>query len=368
MEKFKFAAKEKEIEVISLLLDPNNYRFLDNPNYKKKIRSKFHLPDVQSATLRLLEQDKRYQLSELKKSILSNGYVPMERIIVVPYEQKRDCFLVIEGNRRVAALKSLLQENKEGVTDLPSEQVTSFSKIPCAILQAEGKELEHAQRVIMGIRHIAGPREWGAYQQAELIIEFHDLEDQDFQSIANHLGITTMEVGRRYRAMRALKEMEDDELYADRATFDHYRLFHELVSLPDVRAHFGWDDESLKFRDKQRAREFYELVSPHSEEQPPKVRTYSDVRKLKLIVSHPKAVAVLLDPEKSLTEAIEIAESLVREKVSEGQDIGEVVSEISQALSRLDVLAVKTLAPAEIKAIDDIIARLEQLKKFAKPS
>ena len=77
---------------------------------------------------------------------------------------------------------------------------------------------------------------------------------------------------------------------------------------------------------------------------------------------------MLLDPEKSLTEAIEIAESLVREKVSEGQDIGEVVSEISQALSRLDVLAVKTLAPAEIKAIDDIIARLEQLKKFAKPS
>ena len=44
------------------------------------------------------------------------------------------------------------------------------------------------------------------------------------------------------------------------------------------------------------------------------------------------------------------------------------MSEISQALSRLDVLAVKTLAPAEIKAIDDIIARLEQLKKFAKPS
>ena len=70
----------------------------------------------------------------------------------------------------------------------------------------------------------------------------------------------------------------------------------------------------------------------------------------------------------SFSEAIEIAESLVREKVSEGQDIGEVVSEISQALSRLDVLAVKTLAPAEIKAIDDIIARLEQLKKFAKPS
>ena len=208
MGKFKFAAKE--IDVGNLLLDPNNYRFLDNPNHKKKIRSKFHLPEVQNATLRLLEQDKRYQLSELKRSILANGYVPMERIIVATYEQKRDCFLVIEGNRRVAALKSLLQENKEGVTDLSVEQVRSFSKIPCAILQAEGDDLVHAQRVIMGIRHIAGPREWGAYQQAQLIIELHDLEGQDFQSIANHLGISTMEVGRRYRAMRALKTMEED--------------------------------------------------------------------------------------------------------------------------------------------------------------
>lgn len=104
----KFAFLGKDIEVKNLLLDPNNYRFLDNPNYKKKLRSKYHLPEVQAATLRLLEQDKRYQLAELKRSILSNGYVPMERIIVVPYNGKRDKFLVIEVNRRVAALKSLL--------------------------------------------------------------------------------------------------------------------------------------------------------------------------------------------------------------------------------------------------------------------
>ena len=75
----------KDIDTEDLLLDPNNYRFLDNPNYKKKLRGKYHLPNVQAATLRLLEQDKRYQLNELKKSIMTNGYVPMERIMVVPW-------------------------------------------------------------------------------------------------------------------------------------------------------------------------------------------------------------------------------------------------------------------------------------------
>lgn len=294
----KISFSPKEIELESLLLDPNNYRFLDDPSYKKKIRSKFHLPEVQSATLRLLDQDKRYQVAELKKIILANGYVPMERIIVVPYEHKRGNYLVVEGNRRVAALKSLVSEDKEGVIDLSTEQKKSFQRIPCAILESEGNDRSHAQRVIMGIRHIAGPREWGAYQQAQLIVELHDMEGQDYQSIANHLGISTMEVGRRYRAMRALKEMEKDELYSDRAHFDQYRLFHELISLPDVRAYFGWDEEALAFRDKERAREFYELIAPSLDDASPKVRTYSDVRKLKLIVSHPKALALLLDPER----------------------------------------------------------------------
>jgi hypothetical protein len=362
MDKISFS--EKEIELDDLLLDPNNYRFLDNINYKKKIRSKFHLAEVQKATLRLLEQDKRYQLAELKKSILANGYVPMERIIVVPYEHKKGSYLVVEGNRRVTALKSLLSEEKEGVIELSLEQKKTFLRIPCAILESEGKDLSHAQRVIMGIRHIAGPREWGAYQQAQLIEELRDVEDQDYQSIANHLGISTMEVGRRYRAMRALKEMEKDEHYSDRANFDQYRLFHELISLPDVRAHFGWDEEALAFRDKQKAREFYELIAPSSDDTSPKVRTYSDVRKLKLIVPHPKAVALLLDPERSLTEAIEVAESLARERIDEGQGLAEVMAEISRALSKLDVLAIKQLDQTDISAIDFVITRLEQLKKI----
>lgn len=79
----KIGFKGANIAIQKPLLDPNNYRFLDNPGYKPKIKTKLHLPAVQEATIRLLERDKKYQL-ELKKSILTNGYVPMERIIVVP--------------------------------------------------------------------------------------------------------------------------------------------------------------------------------------------------------------------------------------------------------------------------------------------
>ena len=106
-----FEFEGQDISVSKLLLDPNNYRFLDRRKFKKKAAKRSHEESVQRATLDSLEQS--YQLDELKHSIITNGYVPMERIIVVPYSAKTGFFLVVEGNRRVASLKSILKEERK---------------------------------------------------------------------------------------------------------------------------------------------------------------------------------------------------------------------------------------------------------------
>ncbi|OFW08298.1 MAG: hypothetical protein A3G20_00365 [Acidobacteria bacterium RIFCSPLOWO2_12_FULL_59_11] len=203
-----FDFQPQDIGISKLLLDPNNYRFLDRRKFKKKATTRFHEDSVQRATLESLEQS--YQIDELKQSILTNGYVPMERVIVVPYPGKPGLFLVVEGNRRVAALKSILKEEKDGVTVLSATQRNSFSRIPCAVLKSSGSSLKHAERVIMGIRHIAGPKEWGAYQQALLVSELKDDEGLEFKDIGEMLGISSVEAARRYRAIGALKSMEQD--------------------------------------------------------------------------------------------------------------------------------------------------------------
>src|SRR5271157_4166969 len=131
-----FDSEPRDIRVSKLLLDPNNYRFLDRKKFKKKAATRYHEDSVQRVTLESLEQS--YQLDELKRSIVTNGYVPMERIIVVAYPSKPGFFLVVEGNRRVASLKSILKEEGDGVTVLSSQQKVSFSKIPCAVLKSSG--------------------------------------------------------------------------------------------------------------------------------------------------------------------------------------------------------------------------------------
>jgi len=353
--------ESRDINIGDLLLDPNNYRFLDNRDYKPKPKNRYASEKVQNATLRLLAQEKKYQLDELKKSILTNGYVPMERIIVAPYEGASEKFLVIEGNRRVAALKSLLQDEEEGVRDLTEHQIRSFSGIPCAILKVAEAQRTHAARVIMGIRHITGPREWGAYQQAELIQQLHNEEGQEFSSIADHLGLSTVEVTRRYRAMNALKAMEADELYSEKAEPEFYRLFHELVSLPEVRTRFGWDSETDEFVDPDKAREFFELIAPQTREAvDAKLKSYSDVRKLKMIIINPVAEEVLLDPARSFADAL--AElSLHRPPPPKENRLPEFLTETLTRIRKMTREELKALTPKDKKDIQKIIDELKDV-------
>jgi hypothetical protein len=353
--KAPFDFEAQDISVSKLLLDPNNYRFLDRKKFKKKSANRFHEDLVQRATLESLEQS--YQLDELKHSIITNGYVPMERIIVIRYPAKSGYFLVVEGNRRVASLKSILKEQSDGVRELTATQKTSFSKIPCAVLISSGTILKHAERIIMGIRHIAGPKEWGAYQQALLVSELKDDEHLEFKEIGETLGISSVEAARRYRAIGALKQMEADELFSKYAEPAFYRLFHELVALPEVRLRFGWSWEKSSFIDMEKARQFFELICGDAKNDP-KLKTYGDVRKLKSVVGHPKAEDSLFDTDESLSEAIRIGEQ-GRKSV----DASDLLNEAKASLAGIGVLQAQKLSKKDIDVIDELLYFLGQLKK-----
>lgn len=355
--KAPFLSQPEDIHISKLLLDPNNYRFLDRRKFKKKAATRFHEDTVQKATLDSLEQS--YQLDELKHSILTNGYVPMERIIVVPYAAKPGRYLVVEGNRRVGALRSLLREDEEGVSKLSADQKKSFSTIPCVVLKSSGDSLKHAERVIMGIRHIAGPKEWGAYQQALLVSELKDGENLEFKEIGEMLGISSVETARRYRAIGALKSMEEDELFGKKAEPSFYRLFHELVSLPEVRARFGWSSDKSAFTNADEARQFFELISSNGKEDA-KIQTYGDVRKLRSVVGNSKAEECLFDPEQPLSEAFRIGE-----QGKKSVDPIALLKEAKASLSEIGFIQASKLGTTAVETIDELIDILQSLRTFA---
>lgn len=359
--------KSREIKINKILLDPNNYRYLDLPNWKKRQANRFHNRAVQDATLQLLERTRRYNLRDLRQSFLTNGYVPLERIVVIPYQHAKTLYLVVEGNRRIATLKALLRDHKEGAITLSEEQIANFTSVPVAILDPQESDLIAAERVIMGMRHIAGPQEWGAYQQAYLILELVDEEGQQYDDIAGHLGLSRIETRRRYRAIRALRFMQNDEIYSDAAEPQLYTLFHELVSIPSVRHYFTWDQSSATFTDEERARQFFELVAPLESDPPAKLRSHLDVRKLRPIIGNPNAEASLLDPDDTLTDAITLAQPTPDQGIE--ASLSEEIKRFHKVLTDTQIESLTTLSPEDLGVLEEtanlISSRIDQYQRLA---
>jgi hypothetical protein len=366
--------KTKRIPITKLLIDPNNYRFYDQPGYRPRQENRFHQKTVQLAALEILENTTKYRLSELRESFLANGYIPLERIVVTNYAYSPGLYIIVEGNRRVAALQTLLRDNEQGVITINQAQVEEFQKIPCMVLQIgndstdEKKKVKALSRTIMGIRHIAGPQEWGAYQQAYLVLQLRDEEGREFDEIADHLNMRLLEAKRRYRAIKALKEMQNDELYGTLAKTDFYRLFHELVSLTKVREFFSWNHEESKFDQVDKARAFFEMIAPIESENPPKINTYFDVRSLREIIGNTVAEACLLDNEKTLASAIAMVQPT--SGVQESGDIIEQASRLYEVLNEAQIDALKQLSDDEIGTLEKISelinSRIEERKRLIK--
>lgn len=321
----------------SLLLDPNNYRFHDLDSFRSvSSRARFGDPNVQNRAIYLLQTNEKFELQALKDSIQTNGYVPIEHVVLEKYDETADGerYLVIEGNRRVAAVKILLDEHEKAVIELPEGVLQSLNNLPAYLIEGADEERSSYKQTIMAIRHVAGITEWGPYQQAKLVRELFEQEENRFGKVAQRIGISATEVGRRYRAIKALEQMEQDEEYGDIASPKLYSFFHEAVSSPVVRTWLGWSDQTYEALDLNAKQAFYSIITPQKidgETKPAKIQDVRQVRELKNIVNKELPRSILLDPDQSFQNAIDAARS-------ETLDIsaGRLEHAIAQAIRQLN--------------------------------
>jgi hypothetical protein len=198
----------RQLNPDQLLLDPNNYRFHDLYGYRPVNPTRYAEQGVQDRALQFLRDTPTFDLRALRDSIISNGFVPFEQIVVEAYPGNATPpkYVVIEGNRRAAALKVILSDVKGGALDLKSEVLSSITEI--SVIEIIGTEAERSkyQKTLMAIRHVAGIKEWGPYQQARLVVEMYENEEGAFGPVAQRIGISSREVGRRYRASKHLNK------------------------------------------------------------------------------------------------------------------------------------------------------------------
>ncbi len=116
---------------------------------------------------------KNFGISDLKDSILKNGYFPVEPMIAIPAENGSDKFTVVEGNRRLTTIKILCMEKyREKAISIglledytaPEEKVASLQEIPVVIAKDR-----QAVTAYLGVRHLGGVLRWEPLAQSKYV-------------------------------------------------------------------------------------------------------------------------------------------------------------------------------------------------------
>lgn len=191
----------------NLFLDPKNPR-LGRHNVEKKLTQE-----------QILKEMERYTLDELVVSFLESGFWPQEALIVVEENLDRKTQkskIVVEGNRRLAALKLLDRAlKKEKVADwvttamegAAEEKVRALlSEIPYLLVDSRDDVAAY-----LGFRHVTGIKQWDPAEKAEYIAKLIDQEGLTYREVMRKIGSKVSAVRQHYISYRILLQMEDEE-------------------------------------------------------------------------------------------------------------------------------------------------------------
>ena len=162
-------------------------------------------------------------LDELLQSISANGYMDIEPLVVMSGPDAQDGeLLVLEGNRRLAALRLLREPDL--VRSIAASEDTRISLPPVADrLRITLNEVSvypvanrERARSFIGFKHINGPAKWDAYAKARFAAEWYKsgrAEGVDLEVIAKAIGDKHDTIKRMVSAIYVLEQAKDEGLF-----------------------------------------------------------------------------------------------------------------------------------------------------------
>ncbi len=153
-----------KVNLNDLILDPNNPRFASLGQKLDSVpEARFNEAKVQQQTYERMKTP-RFDVAELRDTIINLGFLPMDRIVVRPWKvpDSKGKYVVVEGNRRVTALKWLLELHDSGRETFTPEQLKNFTELEVLLLDDDEAPI-NSRLILPGLRHVSGIKEWGPY-------------------------------------------------------------------------------------------------------------------------------------------------------------------------------------------------------------
>ncbi|WP_312466384.1 ParB N-terminal domain-containing protein [Atlantibacter hermannii] len=156
-------------------------------------------------------------LEDLMSAISQNGFFSGEPLIVIPGDNGK--FKVIEGNRRLTAVKLILNpylsDNPSArAINIHNENKSVFDALPVIIKQSRNDVLPY-----LGFRHITGIKQWEPLAKARYIEQIFDITNpslsasERYHEVAKIIGSRRDHIKRNLDALAVYRRIEKDDFY-----------------------------------------------------------------------------------------------------------------------------------------------------------
>jgi hypothetical protein len=149
-------------------------------------------------------------VNELVDSIATSGYWEHEELFATKESGK---LVVIEGNRRLAAVKLLLDKSLRtrigaaGVPDLGAGEKKQLEKLP--VIECSREDVWQ----YIGFKHVNGPQDWDSIAKAQYIARVHNDYKVTLEDIARTIGDRHDTVRRLFRGLMVLQQAENENVF-----------------------------------------------------------------------------------------------------------------------------------------------------------
>jgi len=289
-------------------------------------------------------------VDEIVDSVSANGFFREEPLIVFPKDTRKcnpeeDIFVVVEGNRRLAAVRLLLDKalsrkiEADAIPEIKPELRKDIETLPVGIYPKREDVWAY-----LGFRHINGPKPWDALGKAQFVARIYEDQGLSLDQIAQQIGDRNATVKRLYRGFTLLRQAEKQASFergdavANRFFFSH---LYTAADQTEFQKFLGIGSEDSLTKDpvpKRKLKELGELMvwiyGSRAQGKEPIVQTqYPDINTLREVIRAPAGIAALRAGY-GLDRALEIAigdtqrfrEAMVKARESLVQANGTVVN------------------------------------------
>jgi hypothetical protein len=355
--------KQVRVKLEQLYLNQNNPRL--------EISGKEKITDARTVESGIqencLNQISREGINDLIESIKTCGFWTVDRVVLRPLRDNK--YVVVEGNRRVAALKILDNQHERGEISLPDDIRKGILEFEAIVYGGTDPDIAW---VVQGFRHTPGIKEWDDYPKAKFIANFQKESGKSLLDIASMFGMKPRaEVSQLIRSYYGFEQAKEDEDYGEDLGPGKFGMFYNVVfRKPEIRDWLGWDDGQRRFENVDNLAEFVSWMVPDEERGETKIDISSTTRDTLAKLVQPEYEELFEEFKGGKLNIDECKERISSEEIEISVNLSDNIRSLEKMKGMLIKLPIVKMQlakePQEIEQKTQIVKLLEDLLNLIK--